>query len=164
MSLYIRWPLRNFNTFHHLVDSYRNTISKWAVGFRYQNFTSKLAHGNKSLASCGLIFVGEDISIPETQPIQKSYISLWIPIKSVAKPINNFFYNLQEKRKLMDLKILEDHQSSFQPLLSPVLSYKKDRVVTWRQDSLQLKIQISKLSGSRMVNHCLLDTDSGTFF
>ena len=107
------------------------------------------------------IFVGEEISIPETQLIEKSYISLWIPIKSCLTTI--FFYNLQEKRKLMDLKILEDHQSSLQPLLSPALSYKKDRVVTWRQDSLQLKIQISKLSGSRMVNHCLLDTDSGTF-
>merc|ERR1740129_1225783 len=26
MSLYIRWPLRNFYTFDYLVDSYRNTI------------------------------------------------------------------------------------------------------------------------------------------
>jgi len=47
-----------------LVDSYRNTISEWAVGFRYENFTLKLARGKKSLA----------ISIPETRPIQKSYI------------------------------------------------------------------------------------------
>ena len=50
MSLYMRWPLRNFYTFHHLVDSYRNTISEWAVGFRYRNFTLKLARGKKSLA------------------------------------------------------------------------------------------------------------------
>ena len=28
MSLYIQWPLRNFYTFHHLVDFYRNTISE----------------------------------------------------------------------------------------------------------------------------------------
>ena len=59
---------------YHLVDSYRNTISKWAVGFRYGNFTLKLARGKKSLASRGLIFGGEEISIPETQPIRKSYI------------------------------------------------------------------------------------------
>jgi hypothetical protein len=35
----MRWLLRNFYTFNHLVDSYRNTISEWAVGFRYGNFT-----------------------------------------------------------------------------------------------------------------------------
>ena len=29
-----------------------------------------------SFSSCGLIFGGEEISIPETQPIQKSYISV----------------------------------------------------------------------------------------
>jgi hypothetical protein len=79
--------LRNFYTFNHLVDSYRNTISKWAMGFRYGNFTFKLARGKKSLASRGptalgrqafsfreLIFGGEEISIPETWPIRKSYI------------------------------------------------------------------------------------------
>jgi hypothetical protein len=53
--------------FNHLVDSYRNTISEWAVGFRYGNFTLKLARG--------LIFGGEEISIPESRPMQKSYIS-----------------------------------------------------------------------------------------
>jgi hypothetical protein len=37
--------LKNVYTSHHLVDSYRNTISEWAVGFRYQNFTLKLARG-----------------------------------------------------------------------------------------------------------------------
>ena len=37
MSLYMRWPLRNFYTFNYLVDSYRNTISEWA-SFRYGNF------------------------------------------------------------------------------------------------------------------------------
>jgi hypothetical protein len=51
-----------------LVDSYRNTISEWAVGFRYGNFTL-FNRGKKSLASRGptvpgLIFVGEEISIP----------------------------------------------------------------------------------------------------
>jgi hypothetical protein len=82
MSLYMRWPLRNFYTFHHLVDSYRNTISEWALGFCYGNFTLKLASGKKSLASRGptalargLIFGGEEISIPETRPIQKYYNS-----------------------------------------------------------------------------------------
>ena len=75
MSLYMQWPLRNFYTFHHLVDSYRNTISEWAVCFRYGNFTLKLAREKKSLASRGLIFGGEEISIPETRPIRKSYIS-----------------------------------------------------------------------------------------
>ena len=69
MSLYMQWPIRNFYIFNHLVNSYKNTISEWAVGFRYENFTLKLARGYKSLASCGLIFVGEEISIPETQPI-----------------------------------------------------------------------------------------------
>ena len=49
MSLCMQWPLRNFYTFHHLFDSYRNTISKWAVGFRYGNFTLKLARGKRSL-------------------------------------------------------------------------------------------------------------------
>jgi hypothetical protein len=75
MSLYMRWPLKHFYTFNHMVDSYRNTISKWTVGFRYGNFTLKLAHGKKSLASRGLIFGCEEISIPETRPIRKSYIS-----------------------------------------------------------------------------------------
>ena len=82
MSLYMRWPLRNFYTFYHLVDSYRNTITEWAVGFRYGNFTLKLARGKKSLASRGLIFGGEEISIPETWPIQKSYI--YVPCKSAG--------------------------------------------------------------------------------
>ena len=53
-------------TFNHLVDSYRNTISELAMGFRYVNLTLKLARG--------LIFGGEEISIPETRPIRKSYI------------------------------------------------------------------------------------------
>ena len=66
MSLYMRWQLRNFYTLHHLDDSYRNTISGWAVGFTYGNFTLKLGRG--------LIFGGEEISIPETRPIRKSYI------------------------------------------------------------------------------------------
>jgi hypothetical protein len=57
------------------IDSYRNTISEWGVGFRYGNFTLKLARGKKNLASRGLIFGGEEISIPETRPIRKSYIS-----------------------------------------------------------------------------------------
>ena len=57
MSLYMRWQLRNFYTLHHLDDSYRNTISGWAVGFTYGNFTLKLGRG--------LIFGGEEISIPE---------------------------------------------------------------------------------------------------
>jgi hypothetical protein len=77
----MRWPLRNFYTFNHLVDSYRNTISKWAVGFRYKNFTLKLARGKKSLPPKGrrpagdkLIFGGEEISTLETRPIRKSYI------------------------------------------------------------------------------------------
>ena len=68
MRLYMHWPLRNFYTFHHLVDSYRNTISEWTVGFRYGNFTLKLARG--------LIFGGEEISVPETRPIRKSYICI----------------------------------------------------------------------------------------
>jgi hypothetical protein len=83
------WPLKNFYTFNHLVD---NKISEWAVGFRNGNFTLKLARGKKNLASCGrpvprtygpweasfssrgLIFEGEEISIPENRPIRKSYI------------------------------------------------------------------------------------------
>jgi hypothetical protein len=69
------WPLRNFYTFNYLVDSYRNTISEWAVDFRYGNFTLKSVHGKKSIASSGLIFGGKEIFIPETRPIQKSYIS-----------------------------------------------------------------------------------------
>ena len=71
---YMQWTLRNVYTFHHLVDSYRNAISKWAMRFRDGNFNLKLARGKKSLASRGLIFGGEEISIPETQPIRKSYI------------------------------------------------------------------------------------------
>ena len=62
----MRWPLRNFYTFNHLVDSYRNTISEWAVGLGYGNFTLNLAHG--------LMFEGEEISIPETRLIRKSFI------------------------------------------------------------------------------------------
>ena len=64
MSLYMRWPLRNFYTFNHLFDSYRNTISEWAVGFRYGNFTLKLARGKKSLASCGLWPLGGKLFFP----------------------------------------------------------------------------------------------------
>ena len=48
----IQWTLRNFYTFHHLVDSYRNAISKWAMRFRDGNFNLELARGKKSLASC----------------------------------------------------------------------------------------------------------------
>ena len=36
-------------TFNHLVDSYRNTISEWAVGFRYGNFTLKLIFGGEEI-------------------------------------------------------------------------------------------------------------------
>ena len=49
MSLYMQWPLRNFYTFNHLVDSYRNTIVEWAMGFSYGNFTLKLARGKPCL-------------------------------------------------------------------------------------------------------------------
>ena len=59
----MRWPLRNFYTFNHLVDSYRNTISEWAVGFREASFSS-----------VGLIFGGEEISITDTWPTRESYI------------------------------------------------------------------------------------------
>ena len=59
-----KWPLRNFYTFHHLVDSYRNTISEWAVGFRYGNFTLKLARGKKSLASRGPTALGRQAFLP----------------------------------------------------------------------------------------------------
>ena len=59
----MRWPLRNFYTFNHLVDSYRNTISEWAVCFRYGNFTLAQAY----------IFEGEQISILETWLIRKSF-------------------------------------------------------------------------------------------
>ena len=80
MSLYMRWPLRNFYNFNHLVDSYRNTISEWVVGFRYGNFNLKLA--------CGLIFGGEEISIPENRPIRKSYIpKITVIKKGCPKPI-----------------------------------------------------------------------------
>ena len=48
--LYMRWPLRNFYTFDHVLDSYRNTIFEWAVGFRYDNITVKLVLGKKNLA------------------------------------------------------------------------------------------------------------------
>ena len=51
MSLYMRWPLKKFYTFHHLADFNRNTVSEWTMGFRYGNFTLKLARGKKSLAS-----------------------------------------------------------------------------------------------------------------
>ena len=40
LTLYMRWPL---------VDSYKNTISKWAVGLRYGNF----ALGRKALPPKG---------------------------------------------------------------------------------------------------------------
>ena len=85
-----------------LVNSYRNTISKWALGFRYRNFfiprvekNLKISpwEGNSNLpraygpwedrvSSLGLIFGGffnpwdEEISIPETQPIRKSLIAV----------------------------------------------------------------------------------------
>ena len=92
-----------------LVNSYRNTISKWALGFRYGNFfipwvekNLKISpwEGNSYLpraygpweervSSLGLIFGGffnpwdEKISIPETRPIRKSLILL---SKSIFKP------------------------------------------------------------------------------
>ena len=89
MSLYMQWPLRNFYTFIHLVYSNRKTISKWTVGFRYGNFTLKLARGKKKqpcllwsygpwVSSLGLIFGGGEISIPETRPIRKSYSILFL--------------------------------------------------------------------------------------
>ena len=60
----MRWPLRNFYTFNHLVDSYRNTISERAMGFRYGNFTLKLARGKKSLASRGPTALGRQAFLP----------------------------------------------------------------------------------------------------
>ena len=83
-----------------LVNSYRNTISEWAVGFRYGNFFIPWVEKNlkispwegksclpraygpweASFSSRGLIFGGffnpwdEEIPIPETRPIRKSYI------------------------------------------------------------------------------------------
>ena len=93
-----------------LVNSYRNTISKWALGFRYRNFfiprvekNLKISpwEGNSNLpraygpwedrvSSLGLIFGGffnpwdEEISIPETRPIRKSYISRLTEVDSIA--------------------------------------------------------------------------------
>ena len=85
--LYMQWPLRNFYTFHHLVDFYRNTISEWAFGMGsgFQVWKLHLKNslwGNKScllgptyspweasFSSCGLIFGGEEISISETRPM-----------------------------------------------------------------------------------------------
>ena len=72
MILYMQLPLRYFYTF----SSLDGLLQEWAVGFRYGNFTLKLALGKKSLASRGptalgrqaflsrLIFGGEEISIP----------------------------------------------------------------------------------------------------
>ena len=56
--------MANFYTFDNLVDSYRSTIFEWAVGFRIGNLTLKLVSG--------LIFGGEEISMPENRPIQKT--------------------------------------------------------------------------------------------
>ena len=90
-----------------LVNSYRNTISKWALGFRYRNFFIPRVEKNLKISpweensnlpraygpwedrvsSLGLIFGGffnpwdEEISIPETRPIRKSYISRASPEK-----------------------------------------------------------------------------------
>ena len=63
-SLYMRWPLSNFYMFNQLVDSYRNTISEWALGFRYGNFTLKLGRGKKSLASRGPMALGRQSFLP----------------------------------------------------------------------------------------------------
>ena len=64
MSVFVQWPLRNFYTFNHLDDSYRNAISEWAVGFRYGNFTFKLARGKKNLAFCVLTVLGKQAFLP----------------------------------------------------------------------------------------------------
>ena len=50
-----------------MVDSNRNTISEWVVGFRYRPWEA-------NFSSLWLIFGGEEISIHETRPIPKSYI------------------------------------------------------------------------------------------
>ena len=42
---------RQIEAQNHLVKSYRNKISEWAVGFRYGNFTLKLARRIFSLES-----------------------------------------------------------------------------------------------------------------
>ena len=99
-----------------LVNSYRNTISKWALGFRYRNFfiprvekNLKISpwEGNSNLpraygpwedrvSSLGLIFGGffnpwdEEISIPETRPIRKTHIFLYESI--YAMTIEKFLY------------------------------------------------------------------------
>ena len=69
-----------------LVYSYRNTFSEWAMGFRYGNFHLKISPWEEkpslwqtyaweaSFSSCGLIFEGEEISIPYLKLIWKSYI------------------------------------------------------------------------------------------
>ena len=74
----MRWPLRNLYTFHRLVDSYRNTIFQMGRGFQVWRFHLKVSLREEkpclpqvydpweaSFSSRGLIFGGEDISIPE---------------------------------------------------------------------------------------------------
>ena len=108
-----------------LVNSYRNTISKWALGFRYRNFfiprvekNLKISpwEGNSYLpraygpweervSSLGLIFGGffnpwdEEISIPETRPIRKSYISFHSSIFGMEEQKMEWNGRKQQRRK-----------------------------------------------------------------
>jgi hypothetical protein len=56
---------------NRLVNSYRNTISEWAVGFRYGNFFIPWVENNLKISPWE-----EEIPIPETRPILKSYIHI----------------------------------------------------------------------------------------
>ena len=81
-----QWPLRNFYTSNYLVDSYGNTISGWAVGLTYGNFSIKLAHVKKPCIPCAYGFWDASFFFlwasfwrwrnfhTITRPIWKSYI------------------------------------------------------------------------------------------
>ena len=79
----MRWPLRNFFTFHHLQE-YNFQMGR---GFQVWKFHLKISlWEEKAYLSWAwplggkiffpwLIFGGEEISMPESRPIRKSYIS-----------------------------------------------------------------------------------------
>ena len=115
-----------------LVNSYRNTISKWALGFRYRNFfiprvekNLKISpwEGNSNLpraygpwgerdSSLGLIFGGffnpwdKEISIPETWPIRKSLISHQFTKQSIASTTTQKFVIKTSKGKLSIFELM----------------------------------------------------------
>ena len=145
----MRWPLRKFYTFNHLVDSYRNTLSKWAVGFRYENFTLKLARWKKRLASCGPTVLGRQYFLRVGYPILLS-TGRWMVMLEIKAKIHwhtSILENIIERKKKMVRTIIVN-ESSFWPAIR-IATFEPAWTHVGRPDSKQFTTIFTWQTGSR---------------